>query len=667
MTPATTRAVRRAFLGLALSVIVAVGWTLRHPAKRASAPSAAEPQTPRKAKDETVTTGLVFRSFKEGEQSFVLEAESSAAREGSGSRLRGVKLTFGYKGEAGKGTAVITSDECTYDPQLPKAVFTGHVVLTTDDGLELRSESLVYRGDKGVAKTEDHVEFKRGDMSGSSTGAVYSAAEGQVELSADARVRIEGGDEPPTEIRSRQAFMARAEGEARFEDDVEVVQASDTLRSDRLVLSFDPDTHVVSRAIAAGGVDLQTRGGRPLPGLPPESGKGPRHLTARKLDITFRPNRSMEQMIAQNDVDLLLLPGPGEARERRRVRAEVYLIFDCDEQGRIVALRAQKNASLVAEPLKKGDAPTRTARCNHFEATLDPESGDVRVADFSENVVFTRDGQAASARNAHYDASGSVLALEGAPQVVDDQGTLNARAIRLGTRGGGIEAEGDVHHVLKSERRSGLFGGGDSPTLITSKTFSSTSTPQTATYTGEALLRSGKDEVRAGTLVVEQEGEGRRRLTARESVASILHPRSETGGTRATAAMEGRADLMEYDEARSTVVYTGNAVMRQADILTRSPKATLTLTADESGIEKMVAGEPVEVVQGDRHATGTTGTYTPGDDTMVLVGDNVVVKDPQQQSRGRSVIFHMDDDRILVEGQEQGRTETVFQNAPGRP
>jgi lipopolysaccharide export system protein LptA len=49
------------------------------------------------------------------------------------------------------------------------------------------------------------------------------------------------------------------------------------------------------------------------------------------------------------------------------------------------------------------------------------------------------------------------------------------------------------------------------------------------------------------------------------------------------------------------------------------------------------------------------------------VGDNVVVKDPQQQTRGRSVTLHMDDDRILVEGEEQGRTETVFQNAPSHP
>src|SRR5512143_2156429 len=254
MTPATTRALRRAFLGLALSVLVAVGWTLRPPAKRASTPSPAE-APPRGAKDETRTTGLVFRSFKEGEQSFVLEAESSAAREQAGSRLRGVKLTFGYKGEERQGSAVITSDECNYDPQLPKAVFTGHVVLTTDDGLQL----------------------KRNDMSGSSTGAVYSAEQGEVELSADARVRIEGtGGQPPTEIRSRQAFLAKSEGEARFLDDVEVRQASDTLRSDRLFLTFDPETHVVSRAIAAGGVDLQTQGGRPLPGFPPEAGKGPR-------------------------------------------------------------------------------------------------------------------------------------------------------------------------------------------------------------------------------------------------------------------------------------------------------------------------------------------------------------------------------------------------------
>jgi lipopolysaccharide export system protein LptA len=47
---------------------------------------------------------------------------------------------------------------------------------------------------------------------------------------------------------------------------------------------------------------------------------------------------------------------------------------------------------------------------------------------------------------------------------------------------------------------------------------------------------------------------------------------------------------------------------------------------------------------------------------MVLVGPKVVLKDPTQQVEGRTVTFHVNDDRVLVDGQEQVRTQTVIRN-----
>jgi len=670
MTPATLRALRRGLLGFALTVVVAVGWTLRRPGARVARSLQASPM-PRVGKEETRTTGLVFRSFKQGSQSFVLEAESSVGREETGFRLGRVRLKFNYtdnsKGTGRQGTSTIASDECDYDPKIARAIFRGHVVLKTDDGFELGSESLTYRGDKGVAKTDAPVEFRRKDISGSSRGAVYSAQDGAVELSADVKVRILGEGGSPAEIESRQAFLDRADGTLRFEGDVHATQGRDALRAERLVLSFEPETQVVLRAVAAGGVDLRTQGGTSMPGLLPTEGKGPRELKARKLDVAFRSDRSVEQIIAQNDVDLLLLPGPGEPRDRRRVKAARHLIFDCDGQGRVVAVRGQKDVLLEAEPLEKGGL-VRTVRCRRFEGEIEPDTGKVKTADFAEEVVFTRAGQRAAGSQAHYDGTASVLTLTGGPEVEDERGTLSARTIALGTESGDVKAEGEVRHVLKSRKgHPGLFGSGGALTFLSCRAFSSLSKARTATYSGDGLLRSGKDEVRAETIAIQEDASGRRELDATGSVVSILNPRSNDPGAKPPAAVEGRADAMKYDERGNAVVYTGSAVIRQGDIVTRSPGATLTLTADGKGIQTMVAGEPVEVQQGDRHASGTRGTYTPGDETMVLVGENAVLQDPKQQSRGRSLTFHVGDDRILVEGQDEGRTETIFQNEPRRP
>jgi len=75
-------------------------------------------------------------------------------------------------------------------------------------------------------------------------------------------------------------------------------------------------------------------------------------------------------------------------------------------------------------------------------------------------------------------------------------------------------------------------------------------------------------------------------------------------------------------------------------------------------VRTIVAGEPIEVKQGERMATGRRGTYTPALETMLLVGDNVVLKDPTQEVKGRSLTFHVGDESIVIDGREEVRTET---------
>jgi lipopolysaccharide export system protein LptA len=81
-----------------------------------------------------------------------------------------------------------------------------------------------------------------------------------------------------------------------------------------------------------------------------------------------------------------------------------------------------------------------------------------------------------------------------------------------------------------------------------------------------------------------------------------------------------------------------------------------------------VAGEPVDVLQGDRRASGARGTYTPQSETMTLVGPKVVLKDPTQGDlEGRTITFHVNDDRVLVDGLEQVRTLSIIRSKKEPP
>jgi lipopolysaccharide export system protein LptA len=102
--------------------------------------------------------------------------------------------------------------------------------------------------------------------------------------------------------------------------------------------------------------------------------------------------------------------------------------------------------------------------------------------------------------------------------------------------------------------------------------------------------------------------------------------------------------------------------------VTLSPEAVVTLTKDGGDVEKLVAGEPVEVRQGARRANGKQGTYTPGNETLVLVGEPVVLHDEDRRAEGRILVFEVGSDRIRVDGREEVRTEAVFRRKePAKP
>jgi len=226
-----------------------------------------------------------------------------------------------------------------------------------------------------------------------------------------------------------------------------------------------------------------------------------------------------------------------------------------------------------------------------------------------------------------------------------------------------VAASENVRHTVTRKGKAGAPGllGGEEPAVLLCREFEYDPATRTARYRENALLRSGRDEVRAPTIVLEDEaGGGRRRLTASGGTTSVLHPRPQKGAVKEPAAVEARSREMVYEESANRIVYTGDVEIRQGDILTRSPEAVVTLTKDGGAVDRLVAGAPVEVQQGARRATGERGTYTPADETLVLVGEKVVLQDVDRRLEGRILTFEVGSDRIRVDGREEVRAEAVF-------
>jgi LPS export ABC transporter protein LptC/lipopolysaccharide transport protein LptA len=634
----SARAVRLGLLALVLVVGLSVAFTYRRPARSAAPAARASPTLPAAAR----TENLVFRSFRKDEQSFSLSAREMVGREQEELRLQGVALSFTYTvhGKAQQGT--ITAEECVYQPAQQKAAFKGKVRLTSAEGFELLTDALVYRGDKGLVRTEDPVRFRRKDVSGTARGIAYSSESGRLEMLAEVVMQMRDPDDPPLDVTAGRAELHREGGHLLLDGGVSMTQGADTLRSRQMLVEFS-EGQQVSHIQALDDVDLRTTGAPPS--------RLAQQLACRKLDLVFRPDRTLAEAVAGQAV--LTLP-PAAGQVETRILEGRTLAFSFDEQGRMVSARGQQGTTFTVQA--PGMAP-RALKSQRFMADVEAGTGEITKVAFEKEVEFQQGGRRATSELASYDAKG-VFNLQAGPELVDEeQGMrLKAEAIDVATRSGDLEGRRNVRHVVQGRKQGGLLGGSGQPVVVTARSFAYRAAEKQARYQ-DALLRSGRSEVRAGDLVL-REAEGRQRVEAKGSVVSRLHPDKQAGA--AGQPVTGSSEEMTYDEARREVVYHGAVTLRQGEVLMRSPHARLALSADAGTVERLEAGEPVEIEQGRRRAQGARGTYAPGDGTLTVEGDKVVLSDEGQVVRGRKVTFHVGDERVLVDGGEQVRTQTVF-------
>jgi LPS export ABC transporter protein LptC/lipopolysaccharide transport protein LptA len=677
MTPRTLRRLRLALAAAGGLVAAAVILTLRGP--RVAPEPAPSPSASAASPGQTTIGGFVYRKFKEGREAFLLEAESMQGSEQQELRLSGgVRMRFPYAARGEPGTAQLRADAGRYRPAQDRAEFEGDVRVTTADGVELLTEALSYRGDRNLARSEAPVSFRRKDVSGSARGMVYDAEQRSLELLAEARLRVEGdGGTPPLEISGARASAGREQGVMRFAGGVVATRGADRLTAERLTIVFSTEDESLAGVEAEGDVVLEASG-QPLPGAPGLGAPGARRLLkAKRLDVYFRPDRTLRTATAGPGADLTLWPAPREPRERRRITARL-LTFRFDEQGRLLRLHAQKDARILVEDFPPVREKPRSLSCRNFSAGFSPASGELRGAEFRGDVVILRGTQQARSQQAVYDASAARLRLTGSPELTDsaDASRLTARSVEIGTASGKLRARGDVTHVAGGRQRPGrpaLLGGGEAPAVVSCGLLEHESRLGQTRYRDGAVLRAGQDELRAPTIRLRERRGGERRLQAGPGVVSVLHP--EPGPGRPSRPVEVRATSLVYEEMTGQALYEGDVTMRQGDVLSRSPKASVRFAANGE-IERVVAGQPVEIRQElrlpdgrtePRVAAGTSATYTPSDQTLVLVGEKVTLKDSRNDVSGRMVTLHVPDDRILVDGGEIGRTETILKKEPKRP
>ena len=649
---------------LAAAVVVWVAVSIR---PRPSGAVSAEGETPTNAVaegDNRATRMTEYKHLRLGREGreIVVRAKGSVGTEQDGVRLDEADLAFTYMSRGKLEKGAIVAKECVYKPAEGSAMFKGSVKVSTEDGFSLDTESLRFDQQTGMSRTEDAVAFRRKDVSGTGRGLVYDSNAGTVQIDADMVLNV-ADEDGTTVIRSQRAVVNRAEQTIRFIGDVVMTKGSDELRSAELTVNFDEAGDAVHRAEAMGGAYARFVGQQGLGPVDQTGGSGLRELRGQKLDIFFRPDRSIERMEAGPEGRLSIHPGAKDPQEIRHLTSRL-LTFFFDDAGRLSEVQGHKDSGFVSEPVKAGGGPGRSMVCQNFVARFDVATGQLDHGDFNKDVKFARAGVEATANTARYElhrVPGGLLMLKDGPQVVDAEhgSRLTAIAIDVEVESGNVIARREVRHVIPPRPSAGLVGS-EAETVVTSRLFRSDSRQGVFVYTGEAVMRSGQDELRGEKISIEQGG---RKVRAEGQVASRLTPKEKD---KERVTVEAQARRMLYDEAARRIDYEVDVVMKHGEVTTRSPRASVHLGPDGKRIDRLEAGPSVAFEQAKRQGSGQWGVYKPDSKLVTLTGDARLTDEQGQKVRGDRISFKLDERAIQVQGQ-QARTETILRKEPALP
>ncbi len=240
----------------------------------------------------------------------------------------------------------IYGNEFTYDPQTGDVNAVGEVHIDLQGNTEgplkpdqappaelknplhLLTHSLTFNQKTGIAQTDEGVEFRSSQASGSAKGAYYDSKANELILKSDVHIVTTGGS--PATITGTSGTIQKEPRQAVLQN-VRIEEPDKTLTADKGTLLFEPD-NTVQHAIAEGNVHIESRGPTIV------------DLAGPRGDLNMGPKNAVQQAILSG----------GAKFETHGVNvthgsADKFIV-DFDDQNQASRFHMVKNAYMKQEP-----------------------------------------------------------------------------------------------------------------------------------------------------------------------------------------------------------------------------------------------------------------------------------------------------------------------------
>jgi LPS export ABC transporter protein LptC len=662
------------------------------------------------------TKGLL-KQVRGEKEDYEIAFDRELTYQGGRTKLIGVRLTVRHK--EGRDFTV-TANEAEAGENQRVLQMTGDVKLVASDGFELATTAATYNQDDGIVRADSQVSFKKDRMNGYGTGISYNQMADVLTIGKQAHVEMHDADNNVTlDFDADSATLDRAGDLLTLDGHVYVLREGQKMETEHAVAHMDAEDQYITLlelrnnarvegtggsldAMSARDIDLHyTDEGKVLQrvvltgmaaiALAAQNGAAGRSITGDAVELDIAPDGSLLRTTARQNVRLVL--PASEGTPARSIQATV--LDATGEEGK--GLTAARFTDHV-EFREQRDTPDamRVVRSQALQLALTDDS--VGEAVFTGTVTFEEQRLKAAAAEMHYDPDEGALRLSGSddaggPCVADDQIAISAQSIAVVIENRKMNARRLVktalHPAVKTcglepakdkarddaSKLPGLLKQ-DQPANVNANQLDYDGAAGRATYRGDATLWQGETSIRADTIELDQQ---KGDVTA-------------TGSARAALALDtgtsiGRADQIRYEDARHLVTYSPPVVAAPARAGgAATPPLAASLQPQLSGPQGELRADRIEVFLVDggggldrleaytnvtmridpgtptrRTATGSRLTYRAASEQYDVAGTAampVKVTESCREITGKTLTFYKSTDRIIVDGNEEIRTET---------
>lgn len=537
-----------------------------------------------------------------------------------------VEIVF-VKEREGKDV-ILYGNKVVYDKDMTRFVSSGQGRVKFKD-LVVESVLLNYDNKREIFGTEKGVSFFSQRLRGSAQKMTYQMGQERLRLQENVRLRILPRDEssPSLEVTGEKLDYSEKNKKGKIEGGVELFRGESRASAEIMKFEMYPDGEQIKSLILEKGAWASLAEGegesRPLEKQSPLFDQSARReIEGKEITFKFFQDPSVLQEVEARGNSSFKFIFSDESFTWVRAESGRFVF---DREGELTEFQASKNARIV----KQADDPDETRLIE----------GDVFTKKRDSDVLWVKGRGPYEAR------------------VSSRENDVFAEEIFISLDNNDLEAKGGVKVILEAKEGGGkpigIFSE-EQPVFIQARGMRYFAehkrflfNENVKAWQEEKVLRTDEIEL------FEETGQ----ILCRGGVEStMLHTTKEGEEEKLKISSE----KMTYFPEENLVLYQNKSSLTVKDVTLQAQSISVYMGEEDKGIQKIVARKKVVIVQELGEAYGEEAVYDPENESLVLLGNPVLIDKDGGRTEGHKLTFHMADDRILVENKDRERSVTVI-------